>query len=74
VDAVDYLWVEEYAEPGVDPTIWTVFDPEGRIQGFFQTPCGREVLEIGADYLLTRRTDELDVEFVEKWHLDRRGS
>lgn len=74
-DALDHLWVEEYEisgeeRPGV---LWTVFDPEGRVLGFVETPEGLEVYEIGEDYLLGRLTDELGVEYVQVWPLDRSG-
>ena len=55
--------------------LWTVFDPEGRVA----RPRGDagELLaseEIGEDYILGTRRDELDVEYVESWPLDRSGS
>ncbi len=70
-DLAGYLWVLEYRMFGEGPAVWTVFDPEGRIQGLVETPPGLEVLEIGADYLLGLVTDELGVEYVHVWALDR---
>ena len=43
---------------------WTVFDPEGRIVGLVGTPPGLDVFEIGEE-------DELGVEYVQLWALDR---
>ena len=68
-DARDHLWVKEYAVPG-DP-LWTVFDPEGRVLGFVETPRGLEIYEIGEDYILGRVASELGVESVQVWRLDR---
>lgn len=74
-DALDHLWVEEYEIPGAERpgVVWTVFDPEGRVLGFVETADGLEVYEIGEDYLLGRVTDELGVEYVQVWPLERSG-
>ena len=74
-DALDHLWVEEYEIPGAERpgVVWTVFDPEGRVLGFVETAEGLEVYEIGEDYLLGRVTDELGVEYVQVWPLERSG-
>lgn len=74
-DALDHLWVEEYEIPGEERpgVLWTVFDPEGRVLGFAETPEGMEVYEIGEDYILGRVTNELGVEYVQVWPLGRSG-
>ena len=74
-DELDHLWVQEYnlpGEAGPNP-IWTVFDPEGRVLGFVETPAGLFIHQIGADYLLGSATDELGVEYVQLWPLSRSG-
>ena len=73
VDALDYLWIEEYEFPGEERpgSLWTVFDPEGRVLGFVETPDGLQVFEIGGNYILGLRGDEFDVESVEVWALER---
>ena len=73
VDALDYLWVQEYEFPGEarPGSLWTVFDPEGRVLGFVETPDGLQVFEIGEHYILGLRGDEFDVESVEVWALER---
>lgn len=72
-DPLDHLWVREARLPGVDrpAPLWTVFDPEGRALGFIETPDGLTIHEIGADYLLGRATDEMGVESVQVWALER---
>ena len=72
-DALDHLWVEEYEVPGEDSRapLWTVFDPEGRALGFFETPTGLEILEIGANYILGRVEDEFGGHFMQVWALER---
>ena len=74
-DLVDHLWVREYEIPGEggDDPVWTVFDPEGRVLGFVETPDGLDVYEIGEDYILGLATDELGVEFIQVWSLERSG-
>ncbi len=73
VDALDYLWVREYRLPGdeSDRPLWTVFDPGGIVQGFIETPPGLVIYEIGEDYILGKVFDELRVEYVQLWPLER---
>ena len=70
-DPRGYLWVREYRFPEQVENIWTVFDADGRVQGFVETPRDAEVFEIGEDYILGGMTDELGVERVHLWPLDR---
>ena len=74
-DAMNHLWVEEYEFPGEERpgSLWTVFDSEGQVLGFVETPEVLQILEIGEDYILTWKRDELDVEYVQLWALDRGG-
>jgi len=74
VDLLGYLWVREYNLPGeADRALWTVFDPEGVALGFVETPPELVIYEIGDDYILGKTTDELGVEYVQLWGLDRSG-
>ena len=72
-DALDHLWVEEYEFPGEERpgSLWTVFDAEGQVLGFVETPEVLAILEIGEDYILTWKRDDLDVEYVQVWPLER---
>ena len=73
VDGRNHLWVEEYELPGEERpgSLWTVFDAQGRVQGFVETPDGLEIFEIGEDYILGLWRDELEVEYVQVWELGR---
>lgn len=73
VDKVNHLWVEEYELPGEERpgSLWTVFDAQGRVQGFVETPDGLGIFEIGGDYILGLWRDELEVEYVQMWSLER---
>ena len=70
-DPAGYLWVLEYRMFGEGDAVWTVFDPEGRIQGLVETPAGLNIFEIGEDYVLGSAEDELAVEHVQVWASDR---
>lgn len=72
-DPLGYLWVREATLPGIDrpAPLWTVFNPEGRAMGFIETPAELTVFEIGADYLVGRVTDDVGVESVQVWVLER---
>jgi hypothetical protein len=71
VDADGNLWVLDYTRPGVDERRWTVFSADGRALGSVETPPGVRVLEIGPDYLLGVWQDDLDVQYVRLYRLDR---
>ena len=74
VDLLGNLWVREYNLPeDGDRALWTVFDPEGVVMGFVETPPGLIIYEIGEDYILGKWEDELRVEYVQLWGLDRAG-
>lgn len=73
VDKLNHLWVEEYELPGEERpgSLWTVFDAQGRVLGFVESPDGLEIFEIGEDYIMGRWRDELEVEYVQVWSLER---
>ncbi len=76
VDALDHLWIREYDLPREERSapLWTVFDPEGHVLGFVETPAElRTVYEIGEDYILGHSMDELGVEMIQVWLLERSG-
>ena len=72
-DASGNLWVREYDFPREQrpAPLWTVFDPEGRVLGFIETPEGLRIGQIGEDYILGHYRDELEVEYVQVWALER---
>ena len=72
-DEAGHLWVREYDLPREErpAPLWTVFDPEGRVLGFVETPAGLDILQIGEDFILGRVKDEFEVEYVQVWPLER---
>ena len=76
VDRLGNLWVEEFMLPEDDAeySLWTVYDPDGDVLGLVEMPGELdEIFEIGADYVLGKTTDDLDVEHVQLWSLSRPG-
>ena len=74
VDLLDNLWVREYNLPGEEGrALWTVFDPAGVALGLVETPPELVIYEIGEDYIMGKVSDELGVEYVQVWGLDRSG-
>ena len=72
-DALGYLWVSEFKLPDAayEGTLWNVFDSEGRVLGFVETPDALSIFEIGENYILAKVTDDLGVEYVRLWGLTR---
>ncbi len=50
-----------------------VFRPDGVYLGTVQLPHDLEVMEIAEDYVLGKTTDDLDIEYVRVYGLDRGG-
>jgi hypothetical protein len=72
VDAGGYLWAQGYPTPGVEgPNSWSIFNPEGRLLGEVKTPAGLDLHQIGQDFLLGVWRDELDVQYVRMYALER---
>jgi hypothetical protein len=70
VDALDHLWVLQYRPPGT-PRGWEVLRPDGRWLGAVRLPDGLEPFEIGRDYVLGWRQDDLGLISVELYALER---
>jgi hypothetical protein len=65
------LWVEAHPRPSDELSTWAVFDGTGALAGTVAVRAGVTILGAGADYLLGRWRDELDVERVGLWKLER---
>lgn len=72
-DLTGHLWVREFELPGEDRSIpvWTIFDPDGRVLGFVETPAALDIYEIGDDYILGIARDDMRVEYIQVWSLER---
>ncbi len=69
-----HIWVREYPRPAEADPGWLVFGAEGRFECRASLPFDGnpgEIYEIGADYVLGKMYDELDVEHVRRFALTR---
>ena len=86
--AVGNLWVEPYSLPGTDLPPFQVYSPYGTWLGTIAMPAGLSLeppsalrlgtglksgFEIGDDYILGVWRDELDVEYVRLYALEKQG-
>lgn len=77
MDRQGNLWVGDFRTPSAadgEPTAWTVFDREGRVLAEIGMPPRFRIFDIGADWVLGVRTDELGVEHVELYRVRRPAS
>ena len=70
-DALGNLWAGEYARYPAVPRTWTVFATTGKLLGEVTVPDRFKVLQIGPDWILGVGRDELDVEYVRVYRIDR---
>lgn len=71
VDAAGHLWAADYRADPAAPRIWRVFSPTGALLGAVELPPRLEPLHIGDDFLLARWTDELGIESIRLYSLNR---
>lgn len=70
LDRAGNLWLAEYMVLDETP-IWQVISPDGRWLGSLTTPPGGRISEIGRDYVLGTWRDEMDVETVRMYGLEK---
>lgn len=71
-DRLGWLWVQEYRiNEDEGPDRWVVLDPEGRVSGAIDLPPRFRIEDMGADYVLGRWVDDMDVSYVRLYHLTR---
>lgn len=68
------LWVRDVAADGTPDSEWRVHDNNGSLLGVVALPDRFEPLEIGTDYVLGRRFDADDVEYLAMYALLKGGS
>ena len=73
-DTEGNLWVQDYPIPGDSEQRWTVFDPDGRLLGTVLTPERFRPTQVGSDFVLGVWRDELDVQYVTMYALEKPGS
>ena len=70
-DGLGNVWIFEWALPGRDSPSVGVFSSAGEWLGAVGLPPRFRPLEIGEDYVLGVRTDELDVPRLVRYRLAR---
>jgi len=71
-DPEGYLWVVQYRAPWeVERHSALVFRVDGPLMGTVELPLGFEITEIGPDYVLGIWRDDLEVEYVRLYGLER---
>jgi hypothetical protein len=71
VDALQHLWIGEYVLPDQTVRTYTIVDQDGRATGRLTMPERTLPLDIGADYVLGLTRDDLDIERLTLWRLER---
>lgn len=71
VDGAGNLWARDPRPEADQPHRWSVFDPEGRWLGTVQTPAELRVRQIGTDWILGTALDELEVEHVRMYRIQK---
>jgi len=73
IDQGGFVWAAEYyARGGPEGAVdWNVFAPNGEWLGSVETPARFNVFEVGPDYLLGVKRDEMGVEHVQILRLRR---
>ena len=71
VDRTGHLWVRKYQPSWEDSQTWFTFNSDGRWLGEVGVPTTLAITDIGADYILGIWRDEMDVEYVRMYSLDR---
>jgi hypothetical protein len=72
IDPLGNLWMAEYRVLD-EPFVWQVFDPQGVWLGSVTLPSGGRVSQIGPDYVLGVWRDDMDVETVRMYGLNKPG-
>jgi hypothetical protein len=70
-DSEGFLWMGRYTLVGRPPRIYDVFSPDGVRLGSVEFPDNFWPYEIGFGHVLGRWTDDLDVNYVHRYDLDR---
>ena len=65
------IWASGSFPPSARPVTWAVFDLGGRQVATVETPPRFEPHEVGHDYLIGRYRDELDINYIRAYRLEK---
>jgi hypothetical protein len=74
VDAEDRIWLRDYRPPwfaGGDAQAWTVYQANGHVLARVSVPGGLDVMHVGKDHVTGVERDELDVQTVAVYRVER---
>lgn len=71
IDDAGHTWLQDYDDRITPAGTWTVYDPSGRIVARIRLPASFRPHHIGTDFVLGVEQDELDIEHVRLYRLDR---
>jgi hypothetical protein len=69
VDDEGNIWVEAYRPPDVELVTWSVFAPDGVLQGELEGPPDFTPYQIGEDFMLGLWRDDFDLEHIQFYEL-----
>ncbi len=71
-DQTTKVWARQFRRPtDIGPHQWLVFFPDGGIAARIRVPLSFEILDAGDDYLLGMSRDEVDVEYVQLYQIEK---
>lgn len=70
-DSEGYVWLSDYNPARHQPATWRVFSPDGVFLGSIDTPAQFEVIQIGTDFVLAHWNDEMGVEHIRVYALNK---
>lgn len=71
VDRTGHLWARKYQPSWEDPQVWYTFTPDGRWLGDVTVPPTLAITDIGEEYILGIWRNEMEVEYVRMYSLNR---
>jgi hypothetical protein len=71
IDSDGNLWVERYDFDYAAPTRWAIFAPDGRLVGPVELPARFQPMHIAGGLVIGRQRDDLDVESLVVYPIDR---
>ena len=72
LDEEGFIWARRWAERGATVHELDVFAANGHLAARFESPARLAFLHVGRDFILARQRDELGVETVQLYRLERR--
>ncbi|HVT43401.1 MAG TPA: 6-bladed beta-propeller, partial [Thermoanaerobaculia bacterium] len=70
-DSEGNVWLSDYRPARHEPATWRVFSPDGVFLGSIDAPAQFEVIQIGTDFILAHWSDEMDVEHIRVYALNK---